>query len=221
MHDPRLKEIAVQRVGETGYTAVHDNRGINYFHVNPQVVGTDLHDLAPSLPDFVKILNAGLEAPASGYYNWKDADGKTRRKYMFTTPVKGTNFVVAATTYIDEFSRPSRAIVAKMGEMQDKFASQYSQRFTLFAAIVLIDLAILLGVIYLYSSSIVRPIRHLAEVADRISMGDLKATIDIKGKGEVVLLAESIERMQTSVGAAIERLQKRREARDPDANVHR
>ena len=45
-NDSRLKEIAVQKVGETGYTAVHDNRGINYFHVNPQIVGTDLHALA-------------------------------------------------------------------------------------------------------------------------------------------------------------------------------
>ena len=32
--DPWLKSIAVQKVGETGYTAVHDNNGINYFHVN-------------------------------------------------------------------------------------------------------------------------------------------------------------------------------------------
>src|SRR3990172_13296744 len=38
--DPYLKEIAVQKVGETGYTAVHDTQGINYFHVNPKIVGT-------------------------------------------------------------------------------------------------------------------------------------------------------------------------------------
>jgi len=44
-------------------------------------------------------------------------------------------------------------------------------------------------------------------------MGDLETTIQIKAKGEVAVLAESIERMQTSVKAAIERLQKRREER--------
>ena len=42
-------------------------------------------------------------------------------------------------------------------------------------------------------------------------MGDLNTTIGIKGKGEVAVLAQSIERMQISVKAAIERLQKRRE----------
>ncbi len=82
--------------------------------------------------------------------------------------------------------------------------------------IVLIDLAILLVAIYLYSSSIVRPIRQLAEVADKVSMGDLRTTVEVKGKGEVVLLAESIERMQTSVRAAIERLQRRRESNADD-----
>jgi hypothetical protein len=39
LKDPWLKEISVQKVGETGYTAVHDTQGINYFHVNPQIVG--------------------------------------------------------------------------------------------------------------------------------------------------------------------------------------
>ncbi len=210
--DPYLKEIAVQKVGETGYTAVHDNHGINYFHVNPKIVGTDLHALSGKLPDFVKILDAGLHEQAGGYYDWIDADGKVRPKYMVTVPVKGTNLVVAATTYIDEFSKPTKAIVDTMNQVQEKFAVQYSRRLTLFLLIVLVDLAILLAAIYFYSAAIVRPIRHLSDVADRISMGDLEATVDIGGKGEVAVLAESIERMQTSVKAAIERLQKKKEA---------
>jgi len=210
-NDSRLKEIAVQKVGETGYTAVHNNRGINYFHVNPQIVGTDLHALGNKLPDFVKILDAGLEKPANGYYDWRDADGKVRPKYMFTTPVEGTNAVVAATTYIDEFSRPAKTIIEKMNLMQQTYSTQYHKRIMFFLLIVTIELVVLLAVIYLYSSSIVRPIRHLSDVADKISMGDLRATVDVKAKGEVLVLAQSIKRMQVSVRAAIERLQKVRE----------
>lgn len=210
-NDSRLKEIAVQKVGETGYTAVHNNRGINYFHVNPQIVGTDLHALTAKLPDFVKIMDAGLEKPANGYYDWRDADGKVRPKYMFTTPVEGTNAVVAATTYIDEFSRPAKAIVEKMNLMQQAYSTQYHKRIMFFLLIVTVELVVLLAVIYLYSSSIVRPIRHLSDVADKISMGDLRATVDVRAKGEVLVLAQSIKRMQVSVRAAIERLQKVRE----------
>lgn len=213
--NPKLREIAVQKVGETGYTAVHDTRGINYFHANPQIVGTDLHQLATKLPEFWKILEAGLKGPAYGYYNWKDADGTIRPKYMYNAPVQGTNLIVAATTYIDEFSKPAKNIVDRMTQIEKTYSTQYNNRFRTFYVIVLLDLIILLVVIFLYSSSIIRPIRYLSDVADKISMGDLKTTINVKAKGEVAVLAESVERMQTSVKAAIERLQRRREGGSP------
>jgi HAMP domain-containing protein len=207
---PRLQEIAVQRVGETGYTAVHNNKGVNFFHVNPKIVGTDLHKLAGKLPDFVKVMEAGLTSPAGGYYDWKDVDGKVRPKYMFSAPVEDTGLIVAATTYIDEFGKPAGAILSKVSQMQDSYAARYRNRFLLFLAIVLIDLGLLLAVIYAFSSSIVRPIRRLSEVADRISMGDLEATIQVDGESEVAQLGQSIERMRTSVKTAMERLENRR-----------
>ena len=173
-------------------------------------MGTDLHGLADKLPDFVKVMDAGLHGAAGGYYDWKDVDGKVRPKYMFSAPVEGTNLIVAATTYIDEFGKPAGAILGKVDQMQDAYAARYRNRFLFFLAIVLIDLGVLLGVIYAYSSSVVRPIRHLSEVADRISMGDLEATVNVEGEGEVARLGQSIERMRTSVKTAMERLENRR-----------
>jgi len=213
LKDPELKSIAVQKVGETGYTAVHDNKGINYFHVNPQIVGTDLHDLAPKLPAFWKILEASLVGPASGYYDWKDADGRIRPKYMYLVPVKDTDLIVASTTYIEEFSKPSKAIEGRMKWVQGRYLDAYDIKIRMFYLVTVVALVVLLMVIYFYSSSVVRPIRYLSEVADKISMGELDTPIQIKAKGEVGALAESIERMQTSVKAAIERLQKRKEVK--------
>jgi len=213
LKDPELKSIAVQKVGETGYTAVHDNKGINYFHVNPQIVGTDLHDLAPKLPAFWKILEASLIGPASGYYDWKDADGKIRPKYMYLVPVKDIDLIVASTTYIEEFSKPSKAIEGRMKWVQGRYLDAYDIKIRIFYLVIMVTLVVLLMVIYFYSRSVVRPIRYLSEVADKISMGELDTPIQIKGKGEVGVLAESIERMQTSVKAAIERLQKRKEVK--------
>jgi HAMP domain-containing protein len=210
MKDPWLKSIAVQKVGKTGYTAVHDNKAINYFHANPQIVGTDLHQLSERLPAFWKILEASLSGPASGYYDWKDADGKIRPKYMYLAPVKDTDLIVASTTYIEEFSMPAKAIEMTMKQIESRYLEQYERRLQIFYIILLAGLIILLGVIYFYSRSVIRPIRSLSEVADRISMGDLDAPIPT-ATGEVGVLAESIERMQTSVKAAIERLQRRRE----------
>jgi HAMP domain-containing protein len=211
--DPWLKGIAVQKVGETGYTAVHDDKGINHFHVNPQIVETDLHNLSGKLPAFWKILEASLKGPASGYYDWKDADGKIRSKYMYLAPVQGTDLIVAATTYIDEFSKPARAIEGRMKIIEKGYLDAYEMKVEIFYFILLVALIFMLMVAYFYSRSVIRPIRYLSEVADRISMGDLDTPIQIKAKGEVGLLAESIERMQTSVKAAIERLQKRKESK--------
>jgi HAMP domain-containing protein len=213
LKDPWLKSIAVQKVGETGYTAVHDNMGINYFHVNPQIVGSDLHDLSTKLPAFWKILEASLKGPAFGYYDWKDADGKIRPKYMYLASVKDTDLIVAATTYIDEFSRPSRVMEGRMKQIESRYLEAYEDKIKIFYVVILCVVLVLLVRIYFYDRSVIQPIRHLSEVADKISMGELDTPIQIKEKGEVGALAESIERMQTSVKAAIERLQKRKEGR--------
>ena len=213
LKDEELKPIAVQRVGETGYTAVHDTKGINYFHSNPKIVGTDLHQLADALPAFWKILEASLKGPASGYYDWKDADGKIRPKYMYLAPVKGTDLVVAATTYIDEFGRPQKEIEEKIKGVEKQYLGEYEGKIRVFYIVIAVALLIVFAVIYYYSRSVIQPILRLAEVADKISMGELDTPVQVKAKGEVRVLAESIERMQTSVKAAIERLQRRREAR--------
>ena len=62
------------------------------------------------------------------------------------------------------------------------------------------------------SRSITKPIRHLAEVADRMSLGELDVNIDVEGNNEVGQLAESLRRMQTSLRSAIERLRQRRQS---------
>ncbi|MGZ3534083.1 MAG: HAMP domain-containing protein [Thermodesulfobacteriota bacterium] len=213
LKDPWLKTIAVQKVGETGYTAVHDNQGINYFHSNPKIVGTDLHDLLKPLPAFGKILVASLKGSASGYYDWKDADGRIRPKYMYLAPVRDTDLIVAATTYIDEFSRPAKAMEGKMKQIERTYLEDYQGRIKIFYLVILGVIIVLLVSIYFYARSAIHPIRYLSEVADKISMGELDTEIRVKGKGEVGVLAESIERMQISVKAAIERLQKRREGK--------
>jgi HAMP domain-containing protein len=211
LRDPWLKEIGQQKVGDTGYTAVLDNKAITYIHPDPKVAGSDLHQLSEKLPAFWKIIEASLKAPASGYYDWKDPDGRIRQKYMYLAHVKDTDLIVAATTYIDEFSRPSKAVEGKMKQIEKRYADQYTRKFRAFSIVILIVLVILLAVIYLYSRSVIGPIRQLSEVANKISMGELDAPIQVNATGEVGVLAESIERMQTSVKAAIERLQRRRE----------
>lgn len=63
-----------------------------------------------------------------------------------------------------------------------------------------------------FAMSISRPMRHLAEVADQMSMGNLDVQIDVESKNEIGQLAESLRRMQASLTGAMERLRQRKAA---------
>lgn len=199
---PALKAIAVQPVGRTGYTAVHDNKAINHFHKNSKIVGVDLSTLGKKLPEFWKILEASLTGRSHGYYDWKDVDGVTRPKYMYCTPIEGTNLVVAATTYIDEFSKPARQI-------EQGIVSRAERTRVVFLIVMGVSLIVVILVTSMYSRTIVKPIVYLTDVADRISLGDLDTKIEIRSSDEVGMLAESFNRMQESLRAAIERLRRK------------
>jgi HAMP domain-containing protein len=208
--DPWFKAIAIQKVGETGYTSVHDDKGVSYSNITPQIVGRNLRQFYEKSPVFWKILEASLKGPASGYYDWKDADGRTRLKYIFLAPVKDTDLIVASTTYIDEFSKPVMGIGMRMNQIEKKYLDEFDKRLQTFYIVMMIGSIVLFLAIYLFSRSVIHPLRSLSEVADRISMGELDVPIPT-ATGEVGVLAKSIERMQTSVKVAIERLQRRRE----------
>ena len=96
-----------------------------------------------------------------------------------------------------------------MSQVQQTYLAEYTKKIRVFYIVILIEFILLLVVIYLYAVNIVRPIRQLSDVADKISMGDLKTAVPTNATGEIGALAESIDRMQTSVKSAIERLQKR------------
>ena len=202
---PTLKAIAVQPVGRTGYTTVHDNKAISRFNKISKVVGRNLLTLSEKLPEpeYRSILEASLKGRAHGYYNWKDADGVIRPKYMFATPIEDTGLVITSTTTIDEFSKPAKRIEQQITKKVESIKMQ-------FFLVVGISIIMFILLIFMYSRSIVKPIVYLTDVADRISLGDLDTKIEVRSSDEVGMLAESFNRMQESLGAAIERLRKKR-----------
>ncbi|GAB4478169.1 MAG: hypothetical protein Kow0088_17800 [Anaerolineales bacterium] len=115
MKDRQLAAIAVQSFGKEGYSAMHDTRGINLFHSNPQLIGQNLHELRTSFPQFWRIIEKSFTQEVEGYYDWPDPLKGSRRKYMVCYPIfpptlHPIGLVVVVTTFIDEFLEPSRQI---------------------------------------------------------------------------------------------------------------
>jgi methyl-accepting chemotaxis protein len=207
-NSPALKDIAIQKVGlgRTGYTSVHDSKAVSRFDKNPKLVGRNLLILSQKLPEpeYRSILEASLKGRSrGGYYNWEDASGVRRLKYMFCAPINGTDLVVASATYIDEFSKPAKQIEQRIARKAER------TRFV-FLIVMAVSLIVVIMVTSMYSRTIVKPIIYLTDVADRISLGDLDTKIEIQSSDEVGMLAESFGRMQESLKGAIERLRKKR-----------
>jgi len=122
---------------------------------------------------------------------------------MYCAPVRGANLVVAATTYLDEFFGP-------INELEKTAVKQQS---SIMFYILIVSIGLLLYMVifsYIYARSMTKPILHLADVADRISVGDLDAEVNVKTSDEIMILAEAISRMQKSLKSAIVRLREKR-----------
>jgi len=213
MNDMGFKTLAVQKVGLTGYTALYempDSKNVwrTWAHVNPKIIGIDMATLKKPMgrnfPGFWKIYTGVKGGKRSqGYYTWQDKDGKFRDKFMVCTPVAGTPFVVAATTYLDEFTGPIKLMESRVQILTEK------ARLITFA--ILGGTLLLIGIIvFIYGHRLTGKIKSLTDIAERISIGDLAIEVQTKSRDEIGELAEAISRMQESIRLSIERLRRRR-----------
>ena len=217
-YDPDFSGIAVQSVGQSGYTCLiqqpEPDKGQNWTiwaHPNPNIVGIDDIDmirkaLGPYFEHFWNVLTGSQGMKESeGFYRWKDPDGKIREKYMAVSPIQleGKPFLLMSTAYIDEFTNKTEGLKKRAQKLS---VDTRNLNFgILIGAIILIGL-----IIIIYGYRLTRNIQYLTEAADRISVGDLEAEIDVHSKDEIGNLADAISRMQDSLRFSIERLRRRR-----------
>jgi predicted Zn finger-like uncharacterized protein len=211
--DQEFKKLAVQKVGLTGYTALHgvpDSQGIwrNWAHAPPRIVGLEMSTLkepfGPNFDGFWKVFSNGKDGKeSSGYYRWQEPDGSFRDKYMLCAPVHGTPYYVAATTYLDEFTQPVKEMEAK--------ARQISEATRTIVLGILVVTLLLIGIIVaVYGTRLTNRIKKLTSVTEQISVGEMDTQIPVTSRDEIGDLAEAIGRMQESIRLSIERLRRRR-----------
>jgi predicted Zn finger-like uncharacterized protein len=211
--DVYFKKVAVQKIGENGYTALYEmpeegGEWRMWAHIDPKVVGVNMASfkttMGSNFDDFWRIIrgvHGGKES--EGIYTSEDIDGKMRPKLMFCSPIEGTPYVIAAVAYVGEFIAPVKNIQTKMRELTGN---------TTIWAIIMMAIGLILNavVIFIYGRGITGRIIYLSDVADRISVGELDAEIDLKSNDEIGELSEAIARMQSSLNISIQRMRKRR-----------
>ncbi len=205
---PEFKKIAMQKVGETGYTLLVERKTkenpteIMWVHPVAKLVGIDMEPaLKERLGDkwerWAKIRSK--EHITKGYYLWFD----NREKYCANIPMAGTPFNIVSSTYMDEFTQPVKDLQGKMSGITDS-------TLKIVIAIIVATALLVAAITIFYGHKLTSKISRLTHVADRISTGDMNVHIDDSDKDELGDLAKSISRMQSSIRMAMERLRRRR-----------
>ncbi len=205
----RFRAVALQRVGQTGYVCLYEaGSGIMRLHPNADLIDREMAFLSDQLPSWWRIFQRSLSGDeVSGYYDWIDPDGSVRKKYMTMTPVANLwgqkRLMVAATTYIDEFSTPVAAMASKGDAIKDRFHGYFSEQLLLAGIIITLFMSGTFFCVYLIGRrsalDYMLPIVTLAGAAKRLGDGRWETAIDPEitaREDEVGVLARSFESMR-------------------------
>ena len=234
-NDPECRQIAVQPVGKSGYTAVQESdTAINRFHKKPKIENLDLHVLCNKLPDFWSIMKASLGGKSSsGYYKWKEPDGQVRDKFMCVVPLKekaaGVALGVAATTYIDEFTIPikasqdvSRSTTHYMMTAINRLMRSFRDTGLLFMGL---GTVLILGLAYGVGTYLSRAIIQLRDVTKEVNQGNLDISVKPTTSGDVGELMEDFNQMISQLATTTVSKEKLEisegQLREANADLHR
>ena len=210
-YDRIMRELAIQKVGTAGYTVLYSTGPFTMqVHPNDALIGKPLIPIMKKalrgewrrLGRIIAPLETGSNVPRRGYYLWQDEDGTKKEKFMVMTPIEGTDFGIAATAYIREFTAP-------LNQMQSYASLEAARNRDTNLWIVVATLIIVGLIVTLYGHSLVGRISKLTEVADRISVGELDVEIQVTSRDELGSLADAVARMQDSLRISIMRLRKK------------
>lgn len=217
-----FKGIALQKVGRTGYTCLYEaGTGVMRVHPNRNLIDRDMHFLAKELPSWWRIFEPTLKGvEVSGYYDWLEADGSGRRKYMTMTPVAvkygDMSLMIAATTYIDEFSGPIAAMKTKARKITAQYQNYVHRQGLLVVAAATGVLLFAFAAVYVFGRraalQYILPIERLAKAAKRLAEGEWELQDDsqmFKRSDEIGALAREFNRMRSQLKIAFDSLELR------------
>ncbi|MBW2563058.1 MAG: PAS domain S-box protein, partial [Deltaproteobacteria bacterium] len=217
-----FKNFTMQKVGETGYTCLYEaGTGIMRIHPNPSLIDFDMQLLSEKLPSWWAIFKPTLSGKeVSGYYDWLEADGTIRRKYMTMTPVhepfSGQTLMIAATTYIDEFSAPIVTMKKKAGKIAAHYQDFVSRQRVIISSVAAVFLLFTFACVYFLGRRsglrYILPIEQLAMAAKKLAKGKWEANEYVallQRKDEIGDLAMAFNNMQTQLKDLFIRLENR------------
>ncbi len=205
--DARFREVAVQSIGQTGYTFLFESdTGIVRFHRDRRLENKHVKHVFRDLPELQAIIETSMHGPnpASGYYQLRAGDGNIMKRFIYIMPLHqttadDTRLMVAATINTEDFAvriKESQAIhdaTKKYLIVASNIALQsFRHSGLLFMGLGIVTISILAFILGIYSS---RSVTRLREATARINQGDFSTPVPVAGTGEVATLVEDFNKM--------------------------
>ena len=202
--DPEFNLIAIQPVGKTGFTVIIEKENLVVrSHPRADMLNVDLHTMSTKLPEFFAIMEKITTSDSSyGYYNFTEADGSIRSKYQYVTSAgvktaDGATPVVAATTYIDEFSAPAKDLQGKLEQenhdLIETINSSISFAVIFIVIIILITAIIVLLLGFVFARNTTEPLLKTVTMIKEMGKGHLSMRLSMVRNDEIGTLANEMD----------------------------
>jgi HAMP domain-containing protein len=216
-HDEQLKNILLQ------HSLMVDNAGLylRYSSQNPGIflisrdeslLGREVKSIMvkgvlgnAQYDELGKIIPVGPEGEyreAMGFFLSKDENGNLKEKIMALAPIPQSPFGVIVTADTEDFMLPVKIL-------EQRIRNLIAGARNIVAGVLGGTLIIIVSLILFYVSTITGKIKSLTDVANRISVGELEAQIEVRSNDEIGELADAVSRMQDSIRLSIARLRRR------------
>lgn len=210
--DNSFRSIAVQNVGRTGYTSIHDSfTGIIRFHPIRSLENKTPRTIMRKFPSLWGMIQKSLgKNHASGYYEWTEESGEKKEKYIYIAPLRqvtadNVSLSVAVTASVDEFMGPildarsthMKAADYLTGITNEIFRSMRRIGILYMGLGLLITSLIAYGVGRFFS----RSITELRRATHQVNEGNFDVSVRPSMSGEVRTLMEDFNRMVHQLAA--------------------
>ncbi len=207
LSDKRFKALAVQPVGERGYTfVIAPALRLTLAHPDPKVSGhvyTKLISGSPELAEMFKKAQRGI--PVMGTYRWASpSDTPPPIKLAFLFPVRvrtkdGVMLMAGATSPVKEFMVPS-TISHEMFEGAALRMRRYVYNglnvMMLWVAVIFVcSLVVGCTLAYYLASHLSQHITAVKEGMEQVNRGDLSARVEVRENGELKELGAAFNSM--------------------------
>ena len=164
------------KVGETGYAVILTGENLFMTHPNKDVVMTPM-----GISEIVEAIASSDRGIT--HYEWEEANGDIREKFAVFTKVEELGWTILATMYIDEITAGTKQIINTI----------------IMTSLVVFFVAMI--IVFVFSKSISKNIRSLLESMEKIKNGDITATIEVKSRDEIGVMAKNYnETIRTIAG---------------------